>query len=110
MTPIAGGKGELLEPRGRAALRGRFGILWMFLPGWRDAFDPFLAHHERSIDRAGLALAHVTMDMLSLLALQRDISVLGDLYPVLGDLLSGRKQLPPSGEISAAVKGGLGGS
>lgn len=92
--PVSGGRDQLFSGQTFVIARHPFGIMWKFFPGWDSQFDSLLARYTAAIEHGGLALAHVVVDLLSALAVYRDLHQLDDLYPRLGGLLSGRVSLP----------------
>ncbi|MDB6084374.1 MAG: hypothetical protein JWN43_2255, partial [Gammaproteobacteria bacterium] len=95
ILPVPGGRQQLLHTaRSIVTLRHPFALSWMFFPQWRSRFDPLLDHHSAVIEHGGLALAHVVVDLLSAVAVYRDLGQLGELYPRLGSLVYGQALLP----------------
>ncbi|WP_327034871.1 hypothetical protein [Micromonospora ureilytica] len=95
VLPVAGGRRQLLDrSRQMVTPRPPFLLHWMFFPNWMPMLDPLLDRHSVAIEQGGLAMAHASLDLLSALAVVRDLPLLDELYPSLGDLLSGRRSLP----------------
>jgi hypothetical protein len=97
VLPIAGGRAQFFDSGTQhTTLRPPFGIFWTLFPQWNSRLEPFFIRHEDEIERGGLALANVTVDLLSALAVYNDLAELYRLYPRLSNLLSGRVRLPNS--------------
>jgi hypothetical protein len=95
VLPVAGGRRQLLDrSRQMVTPRPPFVLHWMFFPDWMPMLNPLLDRHSVAIELGGLEMAQASLDLLSALAVVRDLPLLDELYPTLGDLLSGRRSLP----------------
>jgi hypothetical protein len=95
VLPIAGGRAQFLDSSNQqATLRPPFGIFWNLFPQWNSRLEPFFVYHANEIERGGLALANVTVDLLSALAVHSDLAELYRLYPRLSYLIAGDARLP----------------
>jgi hypothetical protein len=95
ILPMPGGREQLLHgSESIGTERPPFGISWKLFPEWTSRFNSSLTQHTVAIEHGGLALAHVVVDLLSAFAVYQDLHRLGDMYPRLGGLLSGRTHLP----------------
>jgi hypothetical protein len=100
----------LPSPEGRDKLiRGSFSVgaprapymlTWMFFPEWTSNYGPLLEAHTIIIEHGGLAMAHVAIDLLSMLSLYRDTSKLWELYPSLQPMVSRQHPLPALDSLS----------
>lgn len=105
MLPMPGGRAQLLNPLLVPATdRGRWRIAWYLYPHWTSRYDELIARHADAVNSGGLALAQVTLDLLSATAVHRDMTELDRLYPQLGRLLSGAAQLPGARVEEGAVR------
>jgi len=105
MLPMPGGRAQLLDPRlAPGTDRGRFRIGWYPYPHWTSRYDELIARHADAVNGGGLALARVTLDLLSATAVHRDMTELDRRYPQLGRLLSGAAQLPDGQVEEGAVR------
>lgn len=86
----------LLSTPAVAAPKGPYLISWMLFPDWTGALAPALEGElGDALPYGSLALAHSCLQVLHALAGERDdVRRLRNLYPYLGDLLAGRRQLP----------------
>jgi hypothetical protein len=86
---IPGGKNQLLDSRSRVmTIRDPFLIGWNFFPSATKPLDAFLTRHAGAVEHGGLALANVAIDLLSALAVYKDLAELKELYPRLAELMS----------------------
>jgi hypothetical protein len=93
VAPFPGGRRQLVGQI-PAIISGQFAFTWALFPQWGPGFESLLAHHARAIEHGGLALGHVVVDLLSALAVHRDLGELLQRYPHLDGLVSGRTLLP----------------
>lgn len=109
ILPVPGGREKLLYgSESIGTERPPFEISWKFFPEWMSRFEPLLTQHTVAIEHGGLALAHVVVDLLSAVAVHQDLCQLGDLYPRLGGLLSGRTHLPKLDDYLSPGESGAG--
>jgi hypothetical protein len=94
VLPVQDRDALLNAARAVMAFRGKVALQWMFFPEWTPHIDLLLKQHVDIIEHGGLALAHIVIDQLSAVAVNRDLSRLRDRHPAIGRLLVGEGQLP----------------
>lgn len=113
VLPMPGGLAQLLYKTasvGAEAIgveRPPFRITWNFFPERMGQFDPLLADYTDVIERGGLSLAHVVLDLLSALAVHHDMHQLNSLHSHLSRLLSGDVRLPELDNYSSRCESGM---
>jgi hypothetical protein len=106
MLSLRGGRAQLLNAaQAPGTFRGGFKVGWYLYPAWTPRYSDVLARHARQVDRGGLALAYVTLDLLVAAGVYRDLADLARTYPHLGELLSGARRLPELSELSDGAVG-----
>ncbi|GIG94578.1 hypothetical protein [Plantactinospora mayteni] len=87
---------EVLRTRPVVALDERLHASWLLLPEWTEVMNTVLDGPEgTAATLGGLVLAADALVALRHLGHERDLTQLSELYPQLGALLAGRRQLPP---------------
>jgi hypothetical protein len=104
VLPVPDGRDALINSSASIVTERRpFMMTWIFLPQWITLYEPLLRYHAPAIEHGGLAMAHVSVDLLSAVSVYQDIAQLAELYPRLGDLLSGRDRLPELDSYSSPI-------
>lgn len=93
VLPIAGGRKQLFDTQS-TTLRPPFGIFWTFFPHWMPRFDPFFHRHAAAVEEGGLALANVTVGLLSALMMYSDLTGFDRLFPQLAARMEFNSGMP----------------
>ncbi len=74
---------------------GPFSVSYMFFPHWISALNVLKEGELGEVQEyLALQMAHMTIELIQLLATRRDLGALSSLYPKLGALLAGEVALP----------------
>jgi hypothetical protein len=82
VLPIAGGRKQLFDTQS-TTLRPPYGIFWTFFPRWMSRYEFFFQRHTTAVEDGGLALANVTVGLLSSLIMYSDLRGFDQLFPQL---------------------------